>query len=64
MAPMPSITRAGTLARPGIKPVCVKVAKPQQDLRLDMPTFGLNTLKSLKKAGFAGRFWRWAKPWP
>jgi DUF1009 family protein len=29
----------------------VKVAKPQQDLRFDMPTIGVGTLESLAAAG-------------
>jgi DUF1009 family protein len=29
----------------------VKVAKPQQDMRFDVPTVGLKTLKAMKKAG-------------
>jgi DUF1009 family protein len=31
----------------------VKVAKPQQDLRFDMPTIGIGTLESLAIAGAA-----------
>ena len=31
--------------------VVVKVAKPRQDLRFDMPTIGIGTLKSLRAAG-------------
>jgi DUF1009 family protein len=31
--------------------VVVKVAKPQQDLRFDMPTIGVGTLQSLRAAG-------------
>jgi DUF1009 family protein len=29
----------------------VKVAKPQQDMRFDVPTIGLQTLQNLKAAG-------------
>jgi hypothetical protein len=29
----------------------VKVAKPQQDMRFDVPTIGLGTLEVLKQAG-------------
>ena len=50
------ITRAGKLARPGRAPVLIKIAKPQQDLRLDTPTFGPETVASLRAAGFAGAF--------
>jgi DUF1009 family protein len=31
--------------------VVVKVAKPRQDLRFDMPTIGIGTLQSLRAAG-------------
>ena len=42
------IRRAGRLARGGI--VVVKVSKPKQDLRFDVPVVGLNTVKNLIKA--------------
>ena len=29
----------------------VKVAKPQQDMRFDVPTIGLSTIETMKKAG-------------
>jgi len=44
------IRRAGTLCPTGGM-VVVKVAKPQQDLRFDMPTIGAGTLESLRVAG-------------
>lgn len=45
-----AILRAGTLCpRGGI--VVVKVAKPQQDMRFDVPTIGCQTIESMKKAG-------------
>ncbi len=45
-----AILRAGTLCpRGGI--VVVKVAKPQQDRRFDVPTIGCQTIESMKKAG-------------
>lgn len=44
------IRRAGRLCPQGGM-VVVKVAKPRQDLRFDMPTIGLGTLQSLKAAG-------------
>lgn len=50
------IQRAGALARPGRAPVLIKMAKPQQDLRLDTPTFGPETIASLAQAGFAGAY--------
>ena len=45
-----AILRAGTLCpRGGI--VIVKVAKPKQDMRFDVPTIGCTTIESMKKAG-------------
>lgn len=45
-----AILRAGTLCpRGGI--VVVKVAKPQQDMRFDVPTIGCQTIESMHKAG-------------
>jgi UDP-2,3-diacylglucosamine hydrolase len=44
------IRRAGRLCPTGGMTV-VKVAKPQQDLRFDMPTVGVGTLESLAAAG-------------
>ena len=45
-----AILRAGLLCpRGGI--VIVKVAKPQQDMRFDVPTIGCTTIESMKKAG-------------
>lgn len=44
------IFRAGELCRQGGFTV-VKVAKPQQDMRFDVPTVGLNTLESMAAAG-------------
>ena len=40
------IRRAGTLCRAGGFTV-VKVAKPQQDMRFDVPTIGLGTLQTM-----------------
>ncbi|MFN0195153.1 MAG: LpxI family protein [Planctomycetaceae bacterium] len=45
-----AIRRAGLLCRRGGFTV-VKVAKPQQDFRFDMPTIGLQTLQSMHEAG-------------
>lgn len=42
------IRRAGKIARGGI--VVVKVSKPKQDMRFDIPVVGLNTVKNLIKA--------------
>jgi len=44
------IRRAGSLCGTGGM-VVVKVAKPQQDLRFDMPTIGIGTLESLRASG-------------
>jgi len=44
------IRRAGELCRQGGFAI-VKVAKPQQDMRFDVPTVGLNTLESIAAAG-------------
>jgi DUF1009 family protein len=42
------IRRGGELAGGGI--IAVKVAKPRQDMRFDVPAVGLNTLAALKEA--------------
>lgn len=42
------IRRAGLIARAGV--TIVKVSKPKQDLRFDIPVVGLNTVKNLIKA--------------
>lgn len=44
------IRRAGQLCRAGGFTV-VKVAKPQQDMRFDVPTIGLQTLQTMVEAG-------------
>jgi DUF1009 family protein len=44
------IRRAGTLCTAGEFTV-VKVAKPQQDMRFDVPTIGIGTLRSMADAG-------------
>lgn len=50
-----TIARAGRLA-PGGGLVVVKVTKPAQDPRFDMPAIGLDTLKSLVAAGAGALF--------
>jgi DUF1009 family protein len=45
-----SIARAGELCPAGGF-VVVKVAKPQQDMRFDVPTVGCNTVEALHRAG-------------
>lgn len=44
------IERAGLLCRAGGWTL-VKVSKPQQDMRFDVPTIGISTVENLRKAG-------------
>lgn len=44
------IRRAGTLCRRGGMTV-VKVAKPDQDMRFDVPTIGLQTIQTMRESG-------------
>ncbi len=44
------IRRAGTLCKRG-NLVIVKVAKPQQDMRFDVPTIGVQTIQTMQEAG-------------
>ena len=43
------IARAGQLAGPGAR--VVKVAKPNQDMRFDVPVVGVSTIEAMKTAG-------------
>jgi DUF1009 family protein len=43
------IDRAGQLAGPGT--CVVKVAKPDQDMRFDVPVIGVSTIEAMKRAG-------------
>jgi DUF1009 family protein len=43
------IARAGKLAGPGV--IVVKVAKPDQDMRFDVPVVGVSTIAAMKAAG-------------
>ncbi len=43
------IARAGRLAGPGVR--VVKVAKPRQDMRFDVPVVGLATIEAMRAAG-------------
>ena len=43
------IGRAGHLAGPGV--CVVKVAKPNQDMRFDVPVIGLATIQAMRVAG-------------
>ncbi|HQT46520.1 MAG: UDP-2,3-diacylglucosamine pyrophosphatase [Acidocella sp. 20-63-7] len=48
------LARAGGLARPGPAGVLVKLAKPGQERRADLPTIGPATLRNAQKAGLRG----------
>lgn len=48
------IERCGPLARTGPGGVLVKMRKPQQDARLDLPTIGLATVEKAAAAGLRG----------
>ncbi|MBQ3695843.1 MAG: UDP-2,3-diacylglucosamine diphosphatase LpxI [Alphaproteobacteria bacterium] len=48
------IHRSKALRRKGGRGVLIKVAKPQQDRRADLPTIGPNTVQSVAEAGLAG----------
>ncbi|WP_425404824.1 LpxI family protein [Hwanghaeella sp.] len=48
------IERCGALKRPGPGPVLVKIAKPGQDNRVDLPTIGEQTVERVSAAGFSG----------
>jgi DUF1009 family protein len=48
------IKRAGDLRRPGLGGVLIKVAKLQQEKRVDLPTIGLKTIHTATKAGLRG----------
>ncbi|MGE5517281.1 MAG: LpxI family protein [Bacteroidota bacterium] len=48
------IRRCGELRRDGLGGVLVKVRKPGQDRRLDLPTIGVNTLREAAAAGLRG----------
>ncbi|MGZ8364306.1 MAG: LpxI family protein [Caulobacteraceae bacterium] len=50
-AHLPEAIRGTVEARRG---VLVKLAKPSQDLRVDLPTIGLQTVEAASKAGLAG----------
>ena len=43
------IARAGHLAGPGTR--VIKVAKPNQDMRFDVPVVGVSTIEAMKTAG-------------
>ena len=43
------ISRAGRIAGPGVR--VVKVAKPKQDMRFDVPVIGIATIEAMRAAG-------------
>jgi DUF1009 family protein len=45
------IARAGSLAGPGVR--IIKVAKPKQDMRFDVPVVGVATIQAMRAAGAA-----------
>ena len=48
------IKRCGTYKRKGDGGVLVKLRKPQQDMRIDLPTIGAKTIEQLHVAGMKG----------
>lgn len=48
------ITRSAQLRREGPGGILIKIAKPQQDNRYDLPTIGPDTITSMVKAGLRG----------
>ncbi len=48
------IKRAGELKRDILGPILVKISKPYQERRVDLPTIGLDTVHNALAAGFRG----------
>lgn len=48
------IKRCGNLKRKGMSGVLVKIRKPQQDMRVDLPTIGVRTVEAAHDAGLCG----------
>ena len=48
------LSRAATVKRQGKAPVMVKIVKPGQDMRVDLPAIGLQTIEQLKMYGIKG----------
>lgn len=48
------IERCGTYQRKGVGGVLVKLRKPQQDMRIDLPTIGTQTIENLHRSGMRG----------
>lgn len=48
------IKRCGAYQRKGVGGVLVKLRKPQQDMRIDLPTIGTRTIENIYAAGLRG----------
>jgi DUF1009 family protein len=48
------LSRAAMLKKEGKAPVMVKILKPGQDRRVDLPAIGLQTIEMLKRYGIKG----------
>lgn len=48
------ILRCAEYKRKGKAPLLIKLRKPQQDLRIDLPTIGKDTIENAHKSGFKG----------
>ena len=48
------ILRCKEYLRKGKEPVLVKLRKPEQDMRIDLPTIGTRTIENAHKCGFRG----------
>ncbi|MCL2039160.1 MAG: UDP-2,3-diacylglucosamine diphosphatase LpxI [Bacteroidetes bacterium] len=48
------IDRISALKRDGKAPVLIKMAKPKQEIRVDLPTIGTRTIEFMKKNGVKG----------
>ena len=48
------IKRCADYVRKGKAPILVKLRKPQQDMRIDLPTIGTRTVENAHKSGLKG----------
>ena len=48
------LERAASVRKPGKAPVMVKIKKPGQDTRTDMPAIGIRTIEKLQQCGIGG----------
>ena len=48
------VERAASLRKEGKKPIMVKVLKPKQDMRVDLPAIGLQTIETFVQYGIGG----------